>query len=123
MVVGPPVQWSPKGLFVTGVGILGTGSVEAGGGAVTAGMTGIVGNEALAPTVLANGDIVGIGAKELTPRLAISQEPSGIPTLGLPPGVVGVIDVGVDADIGGLLDPAPHIPEIPTVPIKGLVDI
>lgn len=125
MVVGPPVQWSPKGLFVTGVGILGDGRVEVGGGVVTTGITEIVGEAALGPTVLANGDTrgVGIGAKELTPRLAISQEASGIPTLGLPPGVVGVIDVGIDGDVGGLLEPVPHIPDTPTVPIAVLVDI
>jgi hypothetical protein len=125
MVFGPPVQWSWKGLFVTGVGILGTGSVEASGGAVTTGITGIVGDEALGPTVLANGDTfrADMGAQELTPRFAISQESSGIPTLGLPPGVVGVVDVGVDGDAGGPLEPVPHIPDTPTVPIAEVAAI
>jgi hypothetical protein len=94
--------------------------------AVMTGVTGtVVGVVMPGPAVLTKGDTVGAGivAKELTPRLAISQDPSGIPTLGLPPGVVGVVDVGVDGDVGGPLDPAPHIPDTPTVPIEGLFDI
>lgn len=104
---------------------MGAGRAEVGGGAVTTGMTGIVGDGTLGTTVLANGETagVGIGAEELTPRLAISQESRGIPILGLPPGVVGVVAVGLDGDIGGPLDPAPHIPDTPTVPNAALVDI
>jgi hypothetical protein len=103
---------------------LGTVSVDVGCGAATTGITGIVGGEVTGPTVLANGNALGpvTEVQELTPRFAISQEPSGIPTLGLPPGVVGVVDVSVDGDVGGPLDPAPHIPDTPTVPIAKFVD-
>ena len=90
-------------------------------GAVTMGMVGTVDSvgPTVPPAVAANGDTlsVGIVAQELTPRLAISQEPSGIPVLGLPPGVVGVVDVGVDADVARPLEPGLHIPDTPTVPI------
>lgn len=93
--------------------------VEVGGGAILTGILEIVGawiDDAVTP---ANGDTLGVGivANGLTPRLAISQEASGIPARGLPPGVVGVVDIGVDGDAGGPLDPALHIPETPTVPI------
>ena len=89
--------------------------VEVDSGAVTMGIVG-----RLVPVVVAaNGDTFGVGivAQGLTPRLAISQEPSGIPVLGLPPGVVAVVDIGVDADVARPLEPALHIPETPTVPI------
>jgi len=100
--------------------------VVVGVGAVMTGVTGtVVGVVMPGPAVFTNGDTFGAGivAQELTPRLAISQEPSGRPTLGLPPGVVGVVDVGVDGDIGGPLDPAPHIPDTPIVPIAEPIDI
>jgi hypothetical protein len=84
-------------------------------GVVTTGMVGTVGS--VVPGVVANGDTNGVGsvAQELTPRLAISEESSGMPVLGLPPGVVGVVDIGVDGD--NPLDPGLHIPDTPTVSI------
>jgi hypothetical protein len=88
-------------------------------------MTGIVGSTVLGPTVPTIGDTLGVGiaAEELTPRLAISQESSGIPVRAAPPGVVGAVDVGVDDD-AMLLAPVPHIPDNPTVPIvPAVVDI
>lgn len=96
----------------------------AGSAVVVAGIVGIVGTGADAAG-LKKGEGAGVGtvAKELTPRLAISQAPSGMPALGLPPGVAGVVDVGADGDIGGPLDPAPHIPDTPIIPIAELVDI
>jgi hypothetical protein len=53
----------------------------------------------------------------------ISIEPNGIPVLAAPPGVVGVVevDVGVD-DEAMLLEPEPHIPDIPEVSIP-VVDV
>ena len=74
---------------------------------------GIVGSAALVPT---NGDTVGIGTVgvPLTPRLPISVEPNGSPVRATPPGVVGVVDVGVDDD-ATLPEPEPHIPDIPAV--------
>jgi hypothetical protein len=77
------------------------------------------GGATIGPTVLTNGDKPGVGivAQEPTPRLAISQEPSGIPVLGLPPGVEGVVDIGADGDVGGPFDAKLHIPETPTVSI------
>ena len=56
--------------------------------------------------------MVGTAAAELTPRLPISVESSGMPTRGAPPGVVGV--VGVE-DAATLFEPEPHIPDIPDV--------
>jgi hypothetical protein len=92
--------------------------VEVDSGVVTTGMVATVGR-VVPVVVVANGDALSVGnvAQELTPRLAISQEPSGIPVLGLPPGVVAVVDIGVDADVARPLEPALHIPETPTVPI------
>src|SRR5260370_39288702 len=64
------------------------------------------------------GNTPGVGAAgaELTPRLPISIEPNGIPVGAPPPGVVGIaeVDVGVDDD-AMLLEPEPHIPDIPDV--------
>jgi hypothetical protein len=82
-------------------------------GNVTVGM---VGTNALGPTVPTTGDtlIVGTAAAELTPRLPISKDPIGIPVRALPPGVVGDVDVGVE-DEAMLLDPEPHIPDNPEV--------
>jgi hypothetical protein len=60
------------------------------------------------------GDVngVGIGAIELIPRLPISVEPSGIPARAL---VLGEVDeVGVE-DAATLVEPDPHIPDIPDV--------
>jgi hypothetical protein len=74
---------------------------------------GIVGNDGVTPTV-GNTLIVGTAAAELTPRLPISNDPNGIPVRATPPGAVGAVDVGVD-DEATLLEPAPHIPDIPAV--------
>jgi hypothetical protein len=64
--------------------------------------------------------IVGTGATELTPRLPISIEPNGIPVRAIPPGTVG--EVGVE-DAVRLLDPEPHIPDIPAVSIVPEADM
>jgi hypothetical protein len=79
-------------------------------GGVTVGM---VGTNVLTPTV---GDtlIVGTAAGELTPRLPISKDPNGIPVRATPPGAVGAVEVGVDEE-ATLLEPEPHIPDIPAV--------
>jgi hypothetical protein len=80
------------------------------GGDETVGITGT----AEIPIVVGNGPCVGTIAAELTPRLPISVDPSGIPVRAAPPGVVGVVDVGVD-DEAMLLEPDPHIPDMPEV--------
>jgi hypothetical protein len=68
------------------------------------------------PTLLVVGKtpIVGTAAAELTPRLPISVESSGIPVRAPPPGVVGDVEVGVDEE-AMLLEPEPHIPDNPDV--------
>ena len=58
--------------------------------------------------------IVGTAAAELTPRLLISVEPRGMPVRAKPPGTVGAVDVGIE-DEAMLLEPEPHIPDIPEV--------
>jgi hypothetical protein len=86
-------------------------------GDVTVGIVGITG---AAPRV-GNTPIVGTAAAELTPRLPISVDPSGIPVRAPPPGVVG--DVGVDDEVT-LLEPEPHIPDDPDVSsIPEVVDV
>jgi hypothetical protein len=72
---------------------------------------GIVGAGPIVATV---GDTLTMGtaAAELTPRFPISVDPNGIPVRAAPPGVVG--DVGVD-DEAMLLEPEPHIPDMPEV--------
>jgi hypothetical protein len=84
--------------------------------AVAGETVGIVGANELGPTVPAMGNtpVVGTAGAELTPRLLISMEPNGIPVRATPPGVVGNVDVGVD-DEAMLLEPEPHIPDIPDV--------
>ena len=79
-------------------------------------IVGIVGSTALGPTVPTTGDTVGVGTAgvALTPRLPSSIEPNGIPVRARPPGAVGVVEVGVDDD-ATLLEPEPHIPDIPAV--------
>jgi hypothetical protein len=76
-------------------------------------MVGIVGMDPVAATV---GDMLasGTAAAELTPRLPISIEPNGIPVRATPPETVGAVEVGVD-DEATLLEPEPHIPDIPAV--------
>jgi hypothetical protein len=62
------------------------------------------------------GDTVGNGTAgvELTPGLAISNDPNGSPVRAAPPGTVGAVDVGLD-DEAMLFVPEPHIPDIPDV--------
>jgi hypothetical protein len=86
---------------------------EAVGGDETAGTVGANGVGPTKPTI---GDtlVVGTAAAELTPRLPTSIDPNGIPVRAPPPGVVGDVDVGVD-DEAMLLEPEPHIPDIPAV--------
>ena len=57
--------------------------------------------------------IVGTDAAELTPRLPISVDPSGTPVRAAPPGVVGAVDERVEEAM--LLEPEPHIPDMPEV--------
>jgi hypothetical protein len=79
---------------------------------------GIVGTSELGPTVptIGNTPVVGTAGAELTPRLLISIEPNGIPVRAAPPGVVGDVDVDVGVDDEAmLLEPEPHIPDIPDV--------
>jgi len=85
---------------------------------------GIVGTNELGPTVPTTGNtpVVGTAGAELTPRLLISIEPNGIPVRATPPGAVGDVDVGVD-DEAMLLEPEPHIPDMPDVSIPEVVDI
>jgi hypothetical protein len=63
---------------------------------------------------MGNTPVIGTAGAELTPRLLISVESNGIPVRAKPPGVVGAVDVGVD-DKARLLEPEPHIPDIPEV--------
>jgi hypothetical protein len=76
-------------------------------------MVGTVGAVAFDPTEPTIGAEpgVGTGGTELTPRLPISVESSGIPVCATPPGVV---DVGED-DAVTLPEPEPHMPDIPEV--------
>jgi hypothetical protein len=89
---------------------------EMAGGDITAGIVGI--------GIAKPGATVDVGpgtaATELTPRLPISIEPSGIPTRGMPPVVVG--DVGVD-EAAMLFEPEPHIADIPAVSITPEADM
>jgi len=77
---------------------------------------GTVGAMGAGPTKLTVGDTVGVGTagRALTPRLLISIEPNGIPVRLTPPGAMGAVEVGVVDDIT-LLEPEPHIPDIPAV--------
>jgi hypothetical protein len=116
------LDWSPEAPLmevIDAARLAGTVVVVVGvdSGAVTKGMVGTVGS--VEPGVVANGDTSGVGivAQELTPRLAISEEASGMPVLGLPPGVVGAVDIGVDGDAASPLEPTLHIPVTPTVPM------
>jgi hypothetical protein len=93
-------------------------------GASGAATTGIVGAAEI-PSVLVVGStpIVGIAAAELIPRLPISVDPSGIPVRAAPPSVVGDVDEGVDEE-AMLLEPEPHIPDMPeVVDIPDVADI
>ena len=87
-------------VLVVGGEIVGTGGAAEFGAAPTTGNT--LGN--------------GTAGAEPTPRLLISVEPNGIPVRAPPPGVVGDVaaEVGID-DEAMLLEPEPHIPDIPDV--------
>ena len=92
-------------------------------GDVTGETVGNAGANGLGIAVAAKGDmfVVGIAGAELTPRLLISMAPNGIPVRANPPGTVGdvdvaEVDVGID-DAATLLEPEPHIPDIPDVSI------
>jgi hypothetical protein len=79
---------------------------------------GIVGTNELGPTVptMGNTPVVGTAGAEPIPRLLISKEPNGTPVRAAPPGVVGNVDVDVGVDDEAmLLEPEPHIPDIPDV--------
>jgi hypothetical protein len=95
---------------------------EAGAGDATVGM---VGATAVVPTKPTLGAtlIVGTAAAELTPRLPTSIDPNGMPVRAPPPIDVGDVDVGVEDD-AMLLEPEPHIPDMPEVcSIPEVVDI
>jgi hypothetical protein len=86
--------------------------------------TGIVGAAEI-PRELVVGRTLAVGtaAAGLTPRLPISVDPSGIPVRAAPPSVVGDVDVGVEEE-AMLLEPEPHIPDMPEVSrIPEVVDI
>lgn len=67
-------------------------------------------------TLLVTSGTAGMGtsAAELTPRFPISVESRGMPVLGLPPGVVGDVELGLE-DAAMLLEPEPHMPDMPAV--------
>ena len=85
---------------------------EGAGGDAT---TGIVGAADIPGELVVGSTLnVGTAAAELTPKLLISVDPSGIPVRAAPPGVVGDVDVGVEEE-AMLLEPEPHIPDMPEV--------
>jgi hypothetical protein len=87
------------------------------------GMVGTTGADITTLPTVGDTPSVGIATAELTPRLPISVDPNGSPVRAAPPGVVGDVDVGVD-DEAMLLEPEPHIADIPAVSsIPGVVDI
>ena len=77
-------------------------------------IVGTVGGINATPAVVTG--IAGVGsiAAELTPRLLISVDPRGRPARGLPPSVVGDVEVGLD-DAVTLVEPDPHMPDMPAV--------
>lgn len=79
-------------------------------------IVGTVGASGVGPTNPTMGETAGVGTAgvALTPRLPISIEPNGIPVRAIPPGAVAVVEVGVDDEIT-LLEPEPHIPDMPAV--------
>jgi hypothetical protein len=88
-------------------------------------IVGRIGMTAVDPTEPTMGDTpsVGTAAAELTPRFPISMDPNGIPVRAAPPGDVGDVDVGVE-DAAMLLEPEPHIPDMPEVcRVPEVVDI
>src|ERR1700676_2394889 len=108
----PPIPALPMVPVVPHVAVL----------AVAGKRVGIVGANERGPTVptMGNTPVVGTAGAELTPRLLISIEPNGIPVRAPPPGVVGNVDADVDVGVDDeamLLEPEPHIPDIPEVSI------
>ncbi|MEH2487630.1 hypothetical protein V1280_003569 [Bradyrhizobium sp. AZCC 2230] len=94
-------------------------AIEAGAvvGAVTVGTVGTM------LPVTSGTAAVGSSAAELTPRLPISVESRGMPILGLPPSVVGAVELGLE-DAAMLLEPEPHVPDMPAVSsVPDVVDI
>jgi hypothetical protein len=87
---------------------------EAGDGDATVGIVATNGAELPTAPTVGNTLVVGTAAAELTPRLLISMEPRGMPVRAKPPGTVGAVDVGIE-DEAMLLEPEPHIPDIPEV--------
>ncbi|MET3905800.1 hypothetical protein ABID59_000121 [Bradyrhizobium sp. S3.3.6] len=87
-----------------------TTEADAAGG-VTIGIAGRIGARLPVTSGTAG---VGSSAAELTPRLPISVEPKGSPVLELPPAVVGTVEVGPE-DAAMLLEPEPHMPDMPAV--------
>jgi hypothetical protein len=73
-----------------------------------------MGRTGLDGIVPAMGDVIGTAVAALTPRFPISVDPKGIPVRAAPPGVIGDVDAGVEDD-AMLLEPEPHIPDIPEV--------
>ncbi len=102
---------TPAVLVVAHAGLLAVVAGEVVGETV-----GIVGTTELGPTVPTMGNTLGTGTGgvELTPRLPISKDPNGIPVRAPPPGTVGDVEIGMD-DEAMLLEPEPHIPDIPDV--------
>jgi len=114
-----PAVPAPAKLPIPGVvPLVHAGLVDAVVGKVVGESVGIVGASGVGPTGLTVGNTLGsgTGGVEPTPRLAISNDPNGIPVRAAPPGVVGEVDVGAD-DAARLLEPEPHIPDIPDVSI------
>jgi len=106
----------PIPLLVPGLAHAGLLDVVAGD--VTGKTVGIAGANGIGAMVPAIGNAPGSGTAgaELTPRLPISNDPKGIPVRAAPPGVVGEVDVGAE-DAARLLEPEPHVPDIPDVSI------
>jgi hypothetical protein len=112
-----PAVPSPAKLPIPGVvPLVHAGLLEAVVGKVVGESVGSVGASADGPDGLTVGNTLGSGTAgvEPTPRLAISNDPNGIPVRAPPPGTVGEVDVGAD-DAARLLEPEPHIPDIPDV--------
>jgi hypothetical protein len=86
----------------------------AGDGDATVGIVGTNGAGLTTAPTVGNTLIVGTAAAELIPRLPISTDPNEIPVRATPPGALGAVDVGVE-DAATLLEPEPHIPNIPEV--------
>jgi len=99
-------------------GVAHAGLLDVVAGEVVGETVGIAGIIELGPTVPTMGNTPGTGTAgvELTPRLPISNDPNGIPVRAPPPGTVGDVEVGMDDD-AMLLEPEPHIPDVPDVSI------